>query len=84
MRNPIDSFTLQKLEGMGLEPEPQATPNQLLRRLTLDLTGLPPAPEDTAPTADPTAAPEAAPSPAPTTVPADEQPGGAPAPSGTG
>jgi len=44
--NPIDAFVLQKLEEAGIEPAPVAAPNLLLRRLSLDLTGLPPTPEE--------------------------------------
>jgi mono/diheme cytochrome c family protein len=42
VRNPIDSFVLAGLEREGLQPSPRATPNALLRRLSLDLVGLPP------------------------------------------
>ncbi len=42
VRNPIDSFILSKLEGQALKPSPPADPATLLRRLSLDLTGLPP------------------------------------------
>ena len=41
-KNPIDHFVLQKLEASGLEPAPAAAAGRLLRRVTLDLTGLPP------------------------------------------
>ena len=58
MRNPIDAFVLQRLEREGLKPSPQADRATLLRRVTLDLTGLPPTPleldaflADTSPTA---------------------------------
>jgi len=40
--NEIDYFILKKLEELGLEPEDQAAPEKLLRRLSLDITGLPP------------------------------------------
>lgn len=40
--NPIDAFVLQKLEQNGLNPAPPAAKEELLRRLTYDLTGLPP------------------------------------------
>ena len=45
-RHPIDSFILARLELEGLEPSPEAGPGTLIRRLSFDLTGLPPAPEE--------------------------------------
>ena len=45
VRNPIDSFVLAKLESAGLEPAPRADPATLVRRMHLDLTGLPPTPD---------------------------------------
>lgn len=45
VRNPIDAFILAKLEENGLEPAAEADRRTLARRLSLDLTGLPPAPE---------------------------------------
>jgi hypothetical protein len=43
IRNPIDAFVQRRLERHGLKPTREATREQLIRRLTLDLTGLPPA-----------------------------------------
>src|SRR5690606_7501907 len=42
VKNPIDAFLLASLEREGLAPNPPAPPHALLRRLSLDLTGLPP------------------------------------------
>jgi Protein of unknown function (DUF1553)/Protein of unknown function (DUF1549)/Concanavalin A-like lectin/glucanases superfamily/Planctomycete cytochrome C len=44
VRNPIDRFVLAKLEANGLRPAPEANRRALARRLSLDLTGLPPEP----------------------------------------
>src|SRR4030095_14320525 len=41
-RNPIDRFILARLEGAKLKPSPEADRAILLRRVHLDLTGLPP------------------------------------------
>ncbi len=46
VRNPIDNFILAKLEKEGVKPSPEADRNTLLRRLSLDLTGLPPTPKE--------------------------------------
>jgi hypothetical protein len=45
-RNPVDSFILAKLDKSGLQPSPEADKATLIRRVTLDLTGLLPAPEE--------------------------------------
>ncbi|MFN0120128.1 MAG: DUF1553 domain-containing protein [Blastocatellia bacterium] len=45
-RNPLDYFVLARLEREGLAPAPAASPAALLRRVTLDLTGLPPTPAE--------------------------------------
>jgi hypothetical protein len=44
--NEIDAFILTKLERQGLEPSETADPERLLRRVTVDLTGLPPTIEE--------------------------------------
>ncbi|WP_423738161.1 PSD1 and planctomycete cytochrome C domain-containing protein [Chitinophaga caseinilytica] len=41
-RNEIDRFVLARMEEKGLAPNPAADPERLLKRLSLDLTGLPP------------------------------------------
>ncbi len=46
VQNPIDSFVLAKLEEKGLESAPEADRRTIARRLSLDLTGLPPAPAE--------------------------------------
>ena len=46
VRNPIDAFVLARLEREGLKPSPEADRATLLRRVSLDLIGLPPTPEE--------------------------------------
>ena len=45
-RNPIDQFVLARMLGEGLAPSPEADSATLCRRLSLDLIGLPPTPEE--------------------------------------
>ncbi len=42
VRNPIDQFVLARLDGLGIAPSPEADRVTLIRRLSLDLLGLPP------------------------------------------
>jgi cytochrome c553 len=46
VRNPIDNFVMARLDKEGLQPSPEATRETLIRRLSLDLVGLPPTPEE--------------------------------------
>ncbi|MFN0123985.1 MAG: DUF1549 domain-containing protein, partial [Blastocatellia bacterium] len=46
VRNPVDAFVLARLEKENLKPAPAADKITLLRRLSFDLTGLPPTPEE--------------------------------------
>ncbi len=45
-RNPIDHFVLARLEQENIKPSPEADRTTLIRRLSLDLLGLPPSPEE--------------------------------------
>ena len=47
-RQPVDRYVLRRLETAGLTPSPRADERTLIRRLTLDLTGLPPTREEIA------------------------------------
>lgn len=46
VRDPIDAFILNHLESKQVAPSPEADRRSLLRRLSLDLTGLPPTPDE--------------------------------------
>ena len=46
VRNPIDAFVLAKLESKDISPAPEADQATLIRRLSLDLLGLPPTPTE--------------------------------------
>ncbi|WP_345738043.1 PSD1 and planctomycete cytochrome C domain-containing protein [Prosthecobacter algae] len=46
--HPVDAFIQQRLTCEGLKPSPEAAPETLIRRVSLDLTGLPPTPEEVA------------------------------------
>jgi hypothetical protein len=45
-RNPIDNFIVARLEAVGREHSPEASRETLIRRLSLDLIGLPPSPDE--------------------------------------
>ena len=45
-RNGLDFFVLAELEKQGLKPSPEADPHTLIRRLSLDLRGIPPTPAE--------------------------------------
>ena len=47
-RQPLDRFILARLEREGLSPSPEADKSALLRRVSLDLTGIPPTPDEQA------------------------------------
>ncbi len=46
VKNDVDRFILARLDQEGLEPSPEADRHTLIRRVSLDLTGLPPSPEE--------------------------------------
>ena len=46
LRTPVDAFVLSKLREHSLEPSPEADRRTLIRRVTFDLVGLPPAPKE--------------------------------------
>jgi len=48
-RTPVDTFILAKLDEKGLAPSAEASKSTLIRRATLDLTGIPPSPEEVEP-----------------------------------
>ncbi|MDX1564152.1 MAG: DUF1553 domain-containing protein [Phycisphaeraceae bacterium] len=45
VRNPIDAFVIARLEKAGMKPSPEADRRTLIRRVSFDLTGLPPTPK---------------------------------------
>jgi hypothetical protein len=48
VQTPVDAFILARLDAAGLEPNPPADRRTIIRRLSFDLTGLPPTPDEVA------------------------------------
>lgn len=48
LKNPIDAFVAERITQKGVQPSPEASRETLIRRVTLDLTGLPPTPQEVA------------------------------------
>ena len=46
VHNPVDAFVLSRLEREKIQPAPEADKRTMLRRVSIDLTGLPPTPEE--------------------------------------
>src|SRR5258706_6031310 len=46
VRTPVDAFVMKELEARRMSPSPEADRRTLIRRVTFDLTGLPPTPEE--------------------------------------
>lgn len=46
VKQPLDAFVLSQLEASGLTPQPEADKRTLLRRVSLDVRGLPPTPSE--------------------------------------
>ncbi len=46
VKNPVDAFVLEQLPKHGLKPNPEEAPARLVRRIFLDVIGLPPTPEE--------------------------------------
>src|SRR5690606_30943205 len=46
LRTPVDAFILSRLEQAGIKPAERVDPRRLIRRITFDLIGLPPSPQE--------------------------------------